>query len=453
MRPPIARSLRFNFSWTLAGNVIYGACQWLMLVSIARLANPRMVGTFALAQAIAAPIVLFGNLQLRAIQATDSHERFQFGHYLALRYLTTVVAFAAIVVAALVARYPTETLAVILIVGVAKSIESLSDIYFGLLQHYEEMSRIAKSMMVKGLLSIAALSGTLYLTRSLVFASLAMMLAWLVVFAAYDARAPHFCAVRHARPMWNAQVLGRLTRLAFPLGITMMLISLNGNLPRYFMEHFQGTHRLGLFSALATIQAAGMLVVVALGNAALPRLARFYREGYWHGFRNTILLFLAISLGLGAATLLPVIIGGDPLIALIFGREYAGQNQTLIWLTLAAAITYCASVFGYAATASQRIHFQPFAYATVAVMTAVGCYWLVPQFGGLGAAATMCGASAIGGAIYLLSVVGTAREFRNRASANATLTGGKPQAAFQQKIRECLVSLMGRGASPDLCNK
>ena len=71
-----------------------------------------------------------------------------------------------------------------MIVALSKSIESLSDIYFGLLQHHEEMSRIAKSMIVKGGLSILGLSAILYATRRLLPAVLAMTMLWLLVFAA-----------------------------------------------------------------------------------------------------------------------------------------------------------------------------------------------------------------------------------------------------------------------------
>src|SRR6266568_5527229 len=49
-RPEMAEgvSLRTNFAWTLAGNAVYAVCQWGMLVSIAKLGSPAMVGQFAL---------------------------------------------------------------------------------------------------------------------------------------------------------------------------------------------------------------------------------------------------------------------------------------------------------------------------------------------------------------------------------------------------------------------
>ena len=45
-------SMKANFSWTLAGNVAYAACQWAMLVVLAKLGTPEKVGQFVLGLAV-----------------------------------------------------------------------------------------------------------------------------------------------------------------------------------------------------------------------------------------------------------------------------------------------------------------------------------------------------------------------------------------------------------------
>ena len=46
-------SLRWNFSWMFAANVVYAGCQWAILSVLARLGTPTMVGQFVLAEAVA----------------------------------------------------------------------------------------------------------------------------------------------------------------------------------------------------------------------------------------------------------------------------------------------------------------------------------------------------------------------------------------------------------------
>jgi len=113
-------SLRVNFSWTFAGNVIYAACQWGILVVLAKLGSPKMVGQFALGSAITAPVIMFTNLQLRAVQATDAKDEYSFGDYFSLRLLTTALAFLIIVCIAALSGYSMITAMVILAVGAAR---------------------------------------------------------------------------------------------------------------------------------------------------------------------------------------------------------------------------------------------------------------------------------------------------------------------------------------------
>jgi hypothetical protein len=95
---PLARqrsrrlTLRVNFLWTLAGNVIYAACQWGILVALAKIGTVQMVGEFALALAITAPILVGAGLALRAVEATDALGEYEFRDYFSLRLLTSAAA-------------------------------------------------------------------------------------------------------------------------------------------------------------------------------------------------------------------------------------------------------------------------------------------------------------------------------------------------------------------------
>src|SRR5262245_17210531 len=51
-------SLRRNFSWSFAGNAVYAGCQWGMLMVMAKLGSPEVVGQFALGLAVTGPITM-----------------------------------------------------------------------------------------------------------------------------------------------------------------------------------------------------------------------------------------------------------------------------------------------------------------------------------------------------------------------------------------------------------
>jgi O-antigen/teichoic acid export membrane protein len=403
VQPPGARSLRANFSWTFVGNVIYAACQWAMLVVLAKLGSPEMVGQFALGLAITAPVILLTNLQLRAIQATDAKRAYAFGDYLGLRLAMMPLALLVIAAITVASGYGWQTSLAILTLGLAKVFESISDVFYGLMQQYERMDRIAQSMIVKGPLSLVALAAAVALTGNIVWGTTALAAAWALRLVTYDI--PNGAAVLRAawagdsaesmHPIWQWRRLARLAWLALPLGFVMMLGSLVTNIPRYFVERFQGTHELGIFAAMAYIVVAGTTVVDALGQAVSPRLARHYAAGEIGAFRALVGKVLGISALLGAAGVLLSLVAGRQVLTLLYRPEYADHLDVFIWIIVAAGLGYLAAVCGYAMTAARLFTIQVPIYLISVVAVTVGCALLVSDHGLLGAAWATCALFAV----------------------------------------------------------
>lgn len=354
-----------------------------------------MVGRFSLGLAIGAPVMMLTNLQLRGVQATDARRQYRFGHYLALRLVMTTVAVAVIALIACLAGYPFETAAVVLIVGAAKASESLSDVYHGLLQQNERMARIAKSLMIKGPISLIATAWTLWATGSLVLAAGALAVAKTAVMVAYDTRSARTVAHDGFAPSWEFSRLLSLARLALPLGVVMMLISLNTNVPRYFLESGWGERELGFFSAMAYLQVAGTAVVGALGQSASPRLARFHAAGDHDAFKRLLVRLCLIGIGLGAAGVLVAALLGAPVLALLYRPDYAEHAGVLVWLMGAAGLGYVSSFFGYAMTAARRFAVQLPLFGLVVLVCSLSCALLVPAYGLYGAAWSLMLASGV----------------------------------------------------------
>lgn len=395
-------TLRRNFSWTFVGNVVYAACQWGMLVVLAKLGSPEMVGQFTLGLAVTAPVIMFTNLQLRAVQATDARQEYVFGDYLALRLVSTGLGVAIVVGITLTAGYRRDTSLVILVVGLAKALESISDVFYGLIQQYERMDRIAISMMVKGLLSLLFLALGIYLMHSVIWGAVGLAVAWAVVLFGYDIRSgalmlntapkkahdqiPEPSVGVALRPRWHWGTLSKLVWLALPLGFVMMLISLNANIPRYFIERFLGERELGFFAAIAYLMVSGGMVVNALGESANPRLAKYYAMGNSIAFRSLLLKLVGIGVVLGGIGVLVAVIAGRQLLTLLYRREYANYANLLAWLMVVTWINYVSSFLGYGMTAARYFRIQMPLFTLVTTISATACFWLIPNVGLQGAA-------------------------------------------------------------------
>jgi O-antigen/teichoic acid export membrane protein len=398
-------ALRRNFSWTFAGNIIYAGCQWGMLAVIAKLGSPEMVGQFTLGLAVTAPIIMFTNLQLRAIQATDTKQEYLFGDYLGLRSISTGLAILITIGIAVQSGYRWDTTLVIVGLCLAKAVESISDIFAGLIQQHERMDRIAISSMIKGLLSLIFVATIVYVTHSVFLATMGLPIAGIIVLVGYDipSGALMFGSVRTSncsfsqatwqllKPRWHWHKLWQLLWLALPLGCTMMLISLNTNIPRYLIEGYLGERELGFFAAISYLMVAANTVISALGQSATPRLARYYADGNQSGFVALLLKLIGIGVTVGIVGIFIVAIAGKEILTLLYQAEYAQPQYLDIFMLVmvTTAVANVASFLGYGITAFRYFSVQMPLLIAVTGTSALTCLWLIPHLGLCGAAISL----------------------------------------------------------------
>jgi O-antigen/teichoic acid export membrane protein len=392
-----APSLRTNFKWTMAGNVVYAMCQWGMLSVLAKAGNASIVGRFALGLAIAAPVFMFANLQLRAVQATDTRCEYRFSDYFTLRILTTAVGLLAILLVAPALRYDRSTLMVILLVALAKCIECISDVIGGLLQLHERLDQVAKSLMIRGGLSILAFGATFLWTHSLVACTAAMCLAWLAVLIGYDLRrAKEALAPGEPYFRMNWLVARKLFLLSLPLGLVMTLISLNTNVPRYLVERYGGTAELGIFASLAYLLVALNLVVNALCQSVTTRLSRLFAEHRLKEFCRLLFKLSSFGLAIVLAGVPVSLLWGRSLLTILYRPQYGDHVPAFAILVAAAGIGATAFFITSGLNSARCFRKQLPVFVFSTMTTILSCLILVPRYQLNGAAAALLLSAIVG---------------------------------------------------------
>jgi O-antigen/teichoic acid export membrane protein len=423
-------SLRADFGWSFAGYLVYAGCTWGVLVVLAKLGSPEMVGQYAFGLAIAQPILLFSRLQLRTLLTTDVDGRYSFGEYLGFRVMTTAIGLLIIVILNLVMRYPWASALPILMVGFSESLETISDLYWGQCQVQERMDRIAKSMIARGSLSLMALGAGIYFTGNVLWGVVGLALARVVVLLSYDMQSSTHPALRSLqsaedlqqrmaverdalRPRWNLRVQGELFWISIPLGVISLLVALHPNIPRYFIESSLGARGLGIFAATAFLLSSGNLVVLALAQSACVPLAKSYGRRDSSNFKFILLKLLGISALLGVGGLLIAVFAGRQLLTLVYGPEYGDHADLLITIMAAGAIQYPAAMIGVAVTSARLFKPQIPLLAAVIAASYMASHWLIPSYGlvGAGWATVLTSLTLLAGEMVLLSwVLRTCRE-------------------------------------------
>ncbi len=386
------------------------AAQWAVIVLLARLGSPAIVGQYTLGLAITSPIFTLACLNLRSLQATDIAAQFRFADYLGIRLISMALAVAASLAVLALTEHSFETAMVVAVLAWQKAIDGISETVYGRWHLREQMDRIAQSMMLRGAVSAVVLSAVVWRTHSGVWGALSLAAVSLCVLVGFDlARLELRNRVRVPAlgTVWNN--LTDLARVAGPLGFAPMLVTLNAYQSRYWLAHHHSESDIGVYSALAYVTVAANLVVVALAQAAGPAMTRAYFSDDRREFLASALRLTALGLALGMGGILVAWLWGGPLMTLVYGPRYASHTGTLLWLMIAGALSYLATCTGYTLTAARRFLVQVPILCTAGLAIALASSMLVPAYGIRGAAIAQAAGS---GVQLLLNVCKVASLFR-----------------------------------------
>jgi O-antigen/teichoic acid export membrane protein len=391
-------SLCADFSWTLAGNVIYAAGQFFVLMILTKLLRPELVGQYALGLALVYPLMMLTNMQLRFVMNSAGAQASHFGNYLSLRLLATSAALAMILVVTQILRYGRDLTEVVLLVGVAYGVETISDVYYARLQLHDRMAEISKSMILRAVLSAVGVAVAVYSTGNLLWGMLGIAIARAAVLFGYDIRKrthnlaekPRQTSTERAlvpRFDWKEQL--ELLRHGLPLGIVVLLTTLNSSIPNFFIKHGLGEREVGIFSVISLTISVGNMAVVSLGQAAFTRLARSYFQREFAEFASLLGKLLLAGAAIGISGMVISQFAGREILMVLFRSDYADRADLLPWIMAAGAILFMAQFVGFGLTAAGFYRAQVWPTVLALISLVATCNWLIAHEGLFGAIIAM----------------------------------------------------------------
>ena len=391
MRP---LSLRINFSWILAGNVVRAVCRYAMLFLLLHFCGKVATARYVIAIAVCNPTWAFVMLGLRGAQITDARREYSFADYLAVRALASGAGLLVVAGAVLCGGYSVQATSIIVLVALAKLIEGISDIFRGRVQQQERMDRIAIALFIQGLsgLTLMAIAGYLGADVTLVVATFPAAMALTLLFwdlpcYAEIAREDPSDAGSWRQPLrWTT--LARLSVVALPLAVVGFLIALIPQLPKYYIAAILGEESVTIYTILGYWITLGLMVVAALGNAAAPRMAKYHAACDTRAFARLLVRLVAIVGGMGIAGTLLVALAA-PKLAIALGYGHSELPRLAVALSIFATTLYVTAPLGRALSAMRKFWWQTSAMATGIVVAMALLPWAVRVRGMVGAAEAM----------------------------------------------------------------
>jgi O-antigen/teichoic acid export membrane protein len=305
-----------------SGNIVYVLGQLVVIVMLARLGTPILVGAYSLATAVLNPIFAASKLGMRQAQATEHAEEFPFGVYMRLRSLFLVGAACFGLALTPFMAESRLVLYVYLVVLVSRVIESLSDIYYGLLLQHERQQIIGASLSLRSLSSVLSFAVLFALTGDAAASLLGLPLGWALIYVFHDRLRSRDIAGGPAGSGASRREVGRLLALLWPLSLATFLGQTGQGLPRYLIGWDVGAEVLGQVSPALQLHVVVSMLAQTVAQSLLPGMARDLRAGEarraWSGLLRVSAALLPVVL-LGSVVAFTL---GPWMVRLVFGPGY-----------------------------------------------------------------------------------------------------------------------------------
>ncbi len=379
-------------AYSLLGYAVWAACNFLNFNLVTRLDQSNSAGLLALMTAISTPATDLGLLSLRGVLNTDARSEFKYGVFMSLRLLGMLCASLACLVIAMVQYNQPGLLAAFGLLTARLTVESVSDILFGILQKNHRMPQVGLSMTFRGILGTSVFAAVFYQTRDLVPALIAHLVCSTIILAAYDLpNALKVVSLSDIKPEWDFTRMRQLLVLVLPLAANVALGSFITQMSRYGLNITD----IAIYTAMYFFVLIGSTVVVAVSQSTSTALGEAVAAGNGPRFVFLTTRLLLLATAFGAAGIFAGQFFGQPLISTIFRPEYATQQQAFMIILLGGAFSYYNNVFGYALTAMRELKVQ-FPIKLVAFVVGLACLLtLVPRLGINGAAIAYAASSGI----------------------------------------------------------
>ncbi|HEY3101149.1 MAG TPA: oligosaccharide flippase family protein [Methylomirabilota bacterium] len=375
-----------NVSALVAAQIVTKAINLLVSVALVRWLGVHELGRYAYVLAFCFPFGALADFGLATLAIRDAcrvpahaSRVIAVTRHTALALATA--ASAAMVGLALLIGHDAAIVAAIGLGGLASVVSALTMPSLVWLTARERMDRLSLHRVIGALLSSVITVGVIGVgggVVALLAGSVATSIVMLVV-------ARVLAGPTGGAPAVSAGATRALLRRAVPFGLLMAGFALYYRVDMVMLEWLAAPGELGRYAAAYRFLDAVIALAAALGGPLFPRLSsvaltapREARRLLEAGWRPLLALGLPLTVGTLAVA--------DDVVALLFGREFAGAAPLLRLLILGTLPLFWVNVAGHALIAADRVWPLVGVYALSALVNVAGNAVLIPSWGAGGAA-------------------------------------------------------------------
>lgn len=380
----ITKDNRKNFIWNTLGAGLNAFHSPLFLMIVSRVLGIRTAGFFTLAFTTSLLLSNIGLFNVRSYQITDYNRSHSDEVYLNARIVTSVLMVLSVLAYSLTKISDPSLFAVILLLGLWRVPEVLSDVMHGTLQMNHRLDLAGKSLLLRAVLCIVVFASAVYFARNLILACGLLVCVNVFVLVFYDIRC--YRTVCPVHRMHFDYLVKDLLRSCFPLFLISLIYAYLINAPRYSIDLF-GTPEIQTVYSIIVLPASMIWVVFAMIlNPLLPHLSELYFSGRKKEFDRKIRSLILAVTGFGFVYLVFMYLIGIRIFEIVYKVPLTPYRLEFMLAGVGSGILCIAAVYSNLLILIREKRLLLISYIGVTVVSAAASVFLVIRKGLFGAA-------------------------------------------------------------------
>lgn len=334
-----------DFVWNSIALGAWGMVFPILSIVATRLVGEEQAGMFSMAFVTATLLMIVANYGVRTYQISDIEEHHSFADYQVNRLITCVIMMVVGYLYCQVRGYGAEMFTICMAVFTYRMVDGFADVYEGRLQQKDKLYLAGISQALRSIAVLAVFSAMLFVTRSLVAASIAMAVVSVVSLAVLTVPLTYFETPK-SRPLSLGSVI-ELLRHCFPVFFALFAYSLIDNMPKFVMEGVLDYSNQLYYNALYFPAQCIHLVSQFVYKPMLVKMANVWNDASKRRRFDIILgVIMLVIVAVTVVMLFVMATVGIPVLSFLYGIDFE-EYRGLAYVMLAAGGVMAGADFLY----------------------------------------------------------------------------------------------------------
>lgn len=373
-------NIKKDFIWNTVGSLIHAFNSLFFLIIVTRINGINNSGIFSYGFTISNIFLTVATFGGRNYQITDIKNEFSENLYKNFRYFTTVMSVILFSLLFLLFKYSTYKYLIIILLIIVRSFESISDVYFGILQKNNKLYLVGISLFFKNLISLIAFILTDYLFKNLYISIISWGIINLLFLILFDILKAKKISEDRFKIENNYKDIFKKTLYFFLFNFIAIFIV---NIPRYFIDFYLTDELQGIYGIVVMPATMTALLTQFILQPYAVKLSEHNKKDI-NKFKASIKKLFTYTIIISIICIILAYFFGIPVLNLIYNLNLSKYKYYLLLVMIGSSFYALNNLLNLIYTIKRKTKYQFIIYAISTILSLILTYFLVTKYELLG---------------------------------------------------------------------